>query len=97
MNINNMLELIDSNQPLTSDDIAFLILGSEEISRCYINTRQYFRLVESVVKIQNRYFRILWDKSRSPKYKDNYYKQPCEIMMNEAIDISDWLPINMIV
>lgn len=83
-----MLNKIDRGEALTEDEIRKLVYEYEyeDISDASENSvLRWTRIKKTIVKIDNRYFRIIWQKALTEMQEDIFEYQPVEVEAYEKI------------
>lgn len=90
-----MLKKIDSGENLTEKELKTLAF-EYEIDRTYGENRRWTRMVESIVKLGERFFCVNWEEGLTECQENEFYKQPYEVKEHtykKTIVVTEWVPI----
>lgn len=90
-----MFNNIISNKELTEKELQRLV-DEYEIDRSYGDNRRWNRRVQSIIKLCDRYFCIVWDQGLTENQEDCFDDQPYEVKPHEyekVITVKEWQKI----
>ena len=91
-----LLLKIDSGKSLTEEEIRNLIYDYE--IECIPGEHgRWTQTIESICKLNNRYFSVYWEQGLTEYQEDEFYEQPVEVQLTEypkVITVREWNPIN---
>lgn len=91
-----MLAKIDAGEKLNENELARLC---HKYSICNEEgcEHRWVREMESIVKLDGRYFSILWMRGLTEYQENEFEDQPVEVRKHtygKTIEVTEWIPIN---
>lgn len=90
-----ILKKIDNNEKLTERELSELV-WEFEVECNKEDNRRWSRSVETIVKIEERFFSICWEEGLTEN-QDNYFgNQPVEVKKEtyeKTITVTKWIPL----
>lgn len=90
------LKKYDSGSEFSDKELDHMIQHLMEVDSIKQEPGRWSRLVETIVKIENRFFSIKWDQGLTEMQEDEFYYQPVEVKLEEheeVIKVKNWIPI----
>lgn len=96
---NHIIEMIEAGEKLTEDEIEAMVLDGqfryfeEEICDTSWNTRR----IHTIVRLNDRFFEIDWERGLTEMQDNTYYCQPYEVeghTHTKTITVTEWAKID---
>lgn len=89
-----MVGKIDSGEKLSEWELKNLVYNGNEVDIEYGEDRRWTRDMESIIKLGDRYFSIMWEQGLTECQENEFWNQPVEVEKKEydkMIHVVEWV------
>jgi hypothetical protein len=93
-----MLNKIDNGVDLTKSELSYLVFDYEEDTEEGEN-RRWSRSNETICKLGDRYFSVIWEEGLTEMQDNEFYNQPIEVKKEtkrKTITVTNWVAIKKV-
>lgn len=88
-----ILNKIDMGEKLSEKELKMLCYEFNEVERNEGENRRWSRSVVSIIKIGERFFKLVWEEGLTESQENEFYNQPYEVIKNtyeKTVTITEW-------